>query len=49
MAALVKKFSELFFKVRGQEMLGGWSAGGTMLLKAILFIWRDLMRKIRRQ
>lgn len=23
MAALVEKFSELFFKVRGQEMLGG--------------------------
>lgn len=27
MAALVKKFSELFFKVRGQEMLGGVERG----------------------
>lgn len=48
MAALVEKFSGLFFKVRGQEMLGvGW--GGVVLLKAVLFIWRDLSREIRRQ
>lgn len=41
MAALVEEFSGLFFKVRGQEMLGG----GEVPLKAVLFMGKDLAER----